>query len=110
MSYLVFTHCGILMGTIARNQFINLYGQQGARLDRDQSVHGSTVNPRTLLVTILSPVLFWSPNDHLRVLEKLWVDNIVHHGPWIQFIEKLNTEWQEFILFVRLPHFTCPSM
>lgn len=98
------------MRTLVNNQFINLYGQRGARLDRDQSIHGSIVNPRTLLVTILSPVLFWAPNDHLRALEKIWVDNIVHHGPWIRFIEKLNTEWQDFILFVRLLHSACLSM
>ena len=97
----------VLTGVTAHNQFVHLYGQRGARLDRDQSVHGSIVNPRTLLVTLLSPVLFWAPDVHLKALEKIWVDRRVHYGPWTEFMEKLNTEWHEFIIVVRLLHFTC---
>jgi len=89
---------GRIMRNFTHNQFIHLYGQRGARLDRDQSVHGSIVNPRTPLVTILSPFLFWAPDIHLKALEKIWVDRLVHYGPWTEFIEKLNTEWQEFII------------
>ena len=97
----------VLTGVTAHNQFVHLYGQRGARLDRDQSVHGSIVNPRTLLVTLLSPFLFWAPDVHLKALEKIWVDRLVHYGPWTEFMEKLNTEWQEFIIIVHLLHFTC---
>lgn len=87
---------GRTMRNLIHNRFIHLHGQRGARLDRDQSVHGSIVNPRTILVTCLSPLLFWAPDVHLQSLEKIWVDRLVHIGPWIQFIDKLNTEWQEF--------------
>jgi hypothetical protein len=55
-------------------------------------------------VTCLSPLLFWAPDVHLQSLEKIWVDRLVHIGPWIQFIDKLNTEWQEFSIIVRLLH------
>lgn len=94
----------------AHNQFLHLHGQRGARLDRDQSIHGSIVNPRTLLVIILSPSLFWAPDVHLQSLEKIWVDRLVHIGPWTQFIDKLNAEWQEFSIIVRLLHFTSEWM
>jgi len=88
------------MRNLTHNQFIHLYGQRGARLDRDQSVHGSIVNPRTLLVTILSPLMFWAPDVHLQALEKIWVDRLVHYGPWSKFTNKLNTEWQEITIIV----------
>jgi hypothetical protein len=91
----------VLTEMAAHNQFVHLYGQRGARLDRDQSVHGSVVNPRTMLVIILSPMLFWAPNVHLHALEKLWVDRQVHIGPWTEFISKLNAEWQDLIIIVR---------
>lgn len=86
----------------AHNQFVHLYGQHGARLDRDQSIHGSVVNPRTALVKLLSPFLFWAADVHLQAFEKIWVDRMVHKGPWTLFINKLNEEWQEFIIVVRI--------
>jgi hypothetical protein len=88
------------------NQFLNLYGQRGARVDQQQSVHGSIVNPRTMLVVIFSPLLFWAPDVHLEALEKIWVDRLVHVGLWSEFINKLNSEWQEFIIIVSLFCFT----
>lgn len=89
----------------AHNQFVNLHGQRGARLERNQSVHGLTINPRTTLVKFLSPFLFGAPEIHLRALDKIWVDNLVHRGHWNEFISKLNTEWQEFSLIVQLFRF-----
>jgi len=86
------------MRNLTHNQFVNLYGQQGARLDRDQSVYSSSVYSKTLLLTALSPFLFWAPDDHLQTLEKLWVDRLLHHDAWIRFIDKLQAESQQFIL------------
>ena len=84
----------------AHNQFVHLYGQRGARLDRDQSVHRPIVNPRTLLATVFSPLLFWAPEAHLQALDKIWVDRLVHEGPWTQFTRKLTTEWQKITIIV----------
>jgi hypothetical protein len=89
-----------LTGVLAHNQFIHLYGQRGARLDRDQSIHGSIVNPRTLLMTIFSPLLFWAPDAHLQALEKIWVDQLVHISAWVRFVDRLSADSQEFILIV----------
>jgi hypothetical protein len=98
----IFTVSGVLTGMRVHNQFLNLYGQRGARVDREQSVHGSIVNRRTMLMKIFSPLLFWAPDVHLQAFEKIWVDHLVHLGPWTEFITKLNTEWQEFIIVVSL--------
>jgi len=92
--------CRTLMNSLAHNQFIHLYGQRGARLDRDQSVHSSTVKSRSLLVRNFSPLLFWAPETHLQVLEKIWVDRLVHVRPWAQFNDNLIAEWKEITIIV----------
>lgn len=55
---------------------------------------------RTLLVTILAPVLFNAPYVHLQMLEKIWIDETLCILPWEQYIEKLKGEWHEFVLLV----------
>jgi hypothetical protein len=97
----------MLTEIIAHNQFLHLYGQQGARLDRNQSVHMSTVKSRSLLFTFLTPVLLWAPETYLRALEELWVDGLVHCDHWTQFTNKLNSERQEIsfiVIFVPFLH------
>jgi len=86
------------MNSLAHNQFIHLYGQRGARLDRDQSVYSSTVKSRSLLVKNFSPLLFWAPETHLQALENIWVDRLVHVDSWTQFNKKLIAEWKEIII------------
>jgi len=94
-----------LMDSLAHNQFIHLYGQRGARLDRDQSVHSSTVKSRSLLVRSFSPLLFWAPDTYLQVLEEIWIDRLVHVRPWTQFNDNLIAEWKEITIIVLLLYF-----
>ncbi|KIM71656.1 hypothetical protein PILCRDRAFT_93766 [Piloderma croceum F 1598] len=89
---------GRMMRALTHNQFIHLYGQRGARLDRDQSVHSLTVKSRSLLARTFSPLLFWAPETHLQVLEKIWVDRLVHVRPWTQFNDNLIAEWKEITI------------
>ncbi|KZP01939.1 hypothetical protein FIBSPDRAFT_846207, partial [Athelia psychrophila] len=79
-------------------QFIQLYGQYGARLDRDQSVHGLIVHPHSWYLNIIEPFLFWGAEVHLVSLEKIWVDRTIHIVAFRHFIGKLNEEWQDFII------------
>ena len=83
-----------------QNRFINLYGQNGARLDRDRSIHGIAVYSRTLALSALSPTMFYAPEVHLQSLEMIWVDHIIHESHWLEFIRKLTGEWQEFVVIV----------
>lgn len=85
---------------IVRQRFLNFHGQPGARLNRDQSVYGKVTNKRSWLILSLSPVLFYAPEVHLRALEKMWMDGLLRDVMWVQFMSKLNTEWQEFTLYV----------
>ena len=83
-----------------QNQFINLHGQKGARLDQDRSIHGIAVYSRTFVLGALSPMMFYAPEVHLQSLEKIWVDRIIHASHWLEFIRKLTEEWQEFVVIV----------
>lgn len=71
-------------------------------MDRDKSVHENGTPPRTWLVKTLSPLLFSAPDVHLKTFGKMWVDGIMHQAVWLDSIKKLNEEWTEFILYVRL--------
>ncbi|KAK0449708.1 uncharacterized protein EV420DRAFT_760800 [Desarmillaria tabescens] len=89
---------GRFMYIFVQQRFYNFHGQPGARLEREKSVYGRKPK-RTPLVALLSPLLFFAPDIHLTSLEKIWGDGLVSKVSWTIFIEKLNTEWQEFILY-----------
>ncbi|KAJ2926597.1 hypothetical protein H1R20_g10501, partial [Candolleomyces eurysporus] len=89
-----------MMHIFARQKFLNWHGVPEARIYRDQSVHeGQERNHKTLLIKILSPLLFSAPDVHLRSLVKMWVDGLMHGPVWREAIGKLNEEWQEFTLY-----------
>ncbi|EDR08221.1 uncharacterized protein LACBIDRAFT_327273 [Laccaria bicolor S238N-H82] len=90
---------GRFMYVFIRQRFFDFHGQPCARLDRDQTVYEGVTEKRTLLIKSLSPLLFNAPDVHLRNLEKMWVDGLMHKAVWLQSIAKLNEEWQEFVLY-----------
>ncbi|KAF8916378.1 hypothetical protein CPB85DRAFT_282509 [Mucidula mucida] len=90
---------GRFMYVFVQQRFFHFYGQPSARLERNRSVYGALISRRTLLITSLSPLLFFAPEVHLSALEKIWVDNILNEATWATFISKLTSEWQEFILY-----------
>ena len=57
----------------------------------------------TPLIRVLAPFLWNAPEVHLRGLERIWIDGIIAIIPWGGFIGKLQNEWQEFVLYVRIP-------
>ncbi|KAJ7591053.1 hypothetical protein C8J56DRAFT_934551 [Mycena floridula] len=81
-----------------RQRFYDFQGHPAVRLDRTLSVHGIPVLKRSLLITLLSPLLFSAPDVHYRSLQKIWVDRLVHSGAWAQFMNKLNSEWCATVL------------
>ncbi|KAJ7109641.1 hypothetical protein C8R43DRAFT_1079700 [Mycena crocata] len=89
---------GRLMSTFTSQRFYHFHGEPCARLDKTQSVYGC-VPQRSLLIKILSPLLFNAPLSHLRTLEDAYSDEIVSHAPWRRITEGLNMEWQELTLF-----------
>ncbi|KAI0315001.1 hypothetical protein OF83DRAFT_392027 [Amylostereum chailletii] len=90
---------GRLMSTFSHYRYINFHGQRGARLNRDQSLHGPLHAPRTWLMNSFSPLLFLAPNVHLKEIEKVIVDGMVVMSVWKQHLTKLQNEWTEFVLY-----------
>ena len=57
---------------------------------------------RSLLITLLSPLLFLAPEVHLREMERLWTDEVIIETVWKSFMTKLLVEWEHAILLVRI--------
>ena len=55
-----------------------------------------------MLISLLSPFLFFAPEVHLRDMEELWTDEIIIVTAWKDFMTKLLDEWNGLILWVRL--------
>ncbi|OJA20151.1 hypothetical protein AZE42_08448, partial [Rhizopogon vesiculosus] len=87
-----------MMNHFRHCQYLNYHGQQGARLSRDQSVHGDTYEKRSIMMKCLAPLLFNAPYEHIYSLHKLYVDSLVNHLDWRTFVQKLNAEMQDFNL------------
>ncbi|KAF9262575.1 hypothetical protein L218DRAFT_903499 [Marasmius fiardii PR-910] len=90
-----------LMHIFARQRFLDFHGQPAVRLDRNKSIHrpADYVQPHSWLLGCLSPLMFSAPDTHCREINKIWVDRCIHKAAWNKFINNMNTEWQELILF-----------
>jgi hypothetical protein len=45
-------------------------------------------------------ILFFTPDVHLRELKNVWADDIIIEEVWRNFMQKLISEWIEFVLYV----------
>ncbi|KAI9438581.1 hypothetical protein H4582DRAFT_182781 [Lactarius indigo] len=88
-----------LLSFFAHWRFLYIHGQQHARLIRNQTVYSGGKQERSLLITLLSPVLFLAPEVHLQDIQKLWTDEIIIETVWKGFMTKLVGEWEELILW-----------
>ncbi|KAH9020462.1 hypothetical protein EDB85DRAFT_521995 [Lactarius pseudohatsudake] len=88
-----------LLSFYAHWKFLHFHGQKGSRQDRYKSIYKGSSRKRTILVRILSPILFFFPDIHLVELEKVWTDEIVVEALWKEFMQKLVSEWTEFVLY-----------
>ncbi|EIN08404.1 hypothetical protein PUNSTDRAFT_144011 [Punctularia strigosozonata HHB-11173 SS5] len=89
---------GRMMSLMAHTQFLNRYGHPEARLCRQHHLHEEEKRPPTLLITLFSPLLFFAPDIHLKSLRQVWVDTVVVEPAWKKFIEKVQDEWEKFLL------------
>jgi hypothetical protein len=90
---------------LAHWRFLYFHGQRHARLERDKTVYDKPLRERTLLITLVSPLLFLAPEVHLRDVEKLWMDEVIIETVWKAFMAKLLEEWQDVVLWVILTGF-----
>ncbi|KAH7914537.1 hypothetical protein BJ138DRAFT_999925, partial [Hygrophoropsis aurantiaca] len=97
--HLILLSLARFMRTFARTKFVNFHGQIGARLDADQTVYFNDKGRQSIVLKILSPLLFGAPDLHIKALKRNWVDQLVNYVRWKTFIETMNSEWKEFTLY-----------
>jgi len=95
----VITSVARLLSFYAHWRFVHFHGQKTSRQDRHKSIYDGNSPKRTILIRILSPFLFFFPSVHLRELEELWTDKIIVEAQWRDFMQKLVSEWTEFVLY-----------
>jgi len=88
------------------DRFLNLHGEPGARLDSCQSIYTPEPEKDSFLMKILSPLMIYGPESHLRRLEETTVDYMISKRTWKIFSERIFGEWRETILYVSLFLFT----
>ncbi|KAH9031675.1 hypothetical protein EDB85DRAFT_1328466 [Lactarius pseudohatsudake] len=88
-----------LLSFFAHWRFLYIHGQQHARLIRNQTVYSGEIQKRSLLITLISPMLFLAPEVHLQDIKKLWTDEIIIETVWKNFMTRLVGEWEELILW-----------
>ncbi|KAJ7485399.1 hypothetical protein FB451DRAFT_1082841 [Mycena latifolia] len=89
---------GRLMCLFVRSRVYNFHGEPGARLNEAQSVYG-TVQKRTRLIILLSPLLFYAPDSNLVNLYTVLNDGLIRSRGWAELITKLHKGWREFTLY-----------
>ena len=83
-------------------RFLYFHGQKHARLVCDQTVYDEPKRERSIIISLLSPLLFLAPEVHINEMEKVWVDELIIKSAWRSYIDKLLEEWNSFIFLVRV--------
>ena len=77
---------------IVHTRFLTFHGEANTRLKRNFSVYGDQLYGRTLLIKTLSLVLFSAPDFHLKTLQNMWADGVMHESVWVEGMKKMNEE------------------
>jgi hypothetical protein len=96
----VITSVARLLSFYAQWRFVHFHGQKTTRQDRYKSIYEDKCREHTKLFRfVLSPLFFFFPDAHLRELEMLWTDDIIVEALWRDFMQKLVSEWTDFVLY-----------
>ena len=93
----------VFFTTADHNYFVNFHGEECARLGFDQAVYGWKYHP-SLLMTTFAPLLFMAPVNNVRLLHRIFVDDIASKETWNMFVTKLNSQLQETTVLVSRPN------
>jgi hypothetical protein len=85
----------------AQDRLRNYYSAQGTTLTRSQSVVKIDSEPRSMVVKILSPFLFFIPHAQLERAEMMAIDQYIMSHQWESFLDEIQDEWNRTALLVR---------
>ncbi|CCM03273.1 uncharacterized protein FIBRA_05401 [Fibroporia radiculosa] len=83
-----------LWAFVSHNRFATHYGQEHARLSRDQSILREPVINETWWFRLASRLMFRLPDGDLQKLNDLNVDNLVYVEPWKQSMRTYQADWK----------------
>jgi len=81
-------------------RFVHFHGQKTSRQSKYKSIYEDCGHKRTKPFQLLSLILFFTPDVHLRELKKVWADELIIEETWKGFMQNLVSEWEEFVLYV----------
>jgi hypothetical protein len=85
----------------ALHKFDNRHGQPNARCLRGDFLFNDTgLQSRTTIITLLSPILFYTPETYQHSLETIISDGDVFLEAWHSFVTELHQEWNGLAIFV----------
>ncbi|KAK7676781.1 hypothetical protein QCA50_020249 [Cerrena zonata] len=82
-----------IWGLVCNHRFMTHYGQQTARLSRDQLILDVPEAKEGRMFRLQSRMLFSIPKHYNVSLEKLFSDAIIYQTEWREFIPKCRDEW-----------------
>ncbi|KAL4071433.1 hypothetical protein V8B97DRAFT_469435 [Scleroderma yunnanense] len=85
---------GRIMVIFYSNYYDNFHGEQCARLNFSQSVHGWKYHPSKRM-KICAPLFFFSPITSVRHLHTIFVDGIASKERWNVFVNQLTSHLQD---------------
>ncbi|KIM46860.1 hypothetical protein M413DRAFT_264641 [Hebeloma cylindrosporum] len=86
-----------LLHNFYHERLLNLHGEKGARLNVNQSIHPE--RKKTFIIKIVSPLLLFGPESHIRKLTEMSVDSLVRRHDWDKLLADLTNDWKEFALY-----------
>ncbi|KAI0959824.1 hypothetical protein AcW1_004538 [Taiwanofungus camphoratus] len=81
--------------TISRHRFDNYYGEDSARLGRDQRRLELPLVESSIIVTFCSSLLFGFPKAVKAEMELLFIHNLLYTMHWRKFASAAISNWQE---------------
>ncbi|KAI9433292.1 hypothetical protein H4582DRAFT_1988220 [Lactarius indigo] len=87
-----------LLSLFANWRFEDLHGQINARLKRNEAIY-KMKRGKSILIIVLSPLLFFAPQRYLAELEEAWIDEHILEPVWKSLMTKMLGEWSDLILW-----------
>jgi hypothetical protein len=90
-----------LITLLGRTKFVNFCGQPGARLDVDQSLYEkSDAHSKNILFHVMNIILLGTLDAQSKAFRKILVDESIVDQQWEQYMDKLNSDWNGYTIFV----------
>ncbi|KAN0131017.1 hypothetical protein V8E53_011150 [Lactarius tabidus] len=88
-----------LLSFFSHWRFLDFHGQINARLKRNEAIYDEQSREKSVLIIVLSPLLFLAPQRYLAELEEAWIDKHILEPVWKSLMTKMLGEWSDLILW-----------